>query len=123
MSRRRLHRRAGLEQHGRLRLELCEEASEGQAPSTSVMGYYNGSDLPVYDHLAREFCVCDRWFSSVPGATWPNRLYAVAGRAAGSKDPQRVPIYDMPSFVRHLERQQGLLALVFPRRRHAPLQR
>ena len=71
-----------------------------------VMGYYNGSDLPVYDHLVREFCVCDRWFSSVPGATWPNRLYAVAGQAAGSLDPQRVPIYDKPSFVRHLERNK-----------------
>ncbi len=70
------------------------------------MGYYNGSDLPVYDHLVREFCVCDRWFSSVPGATWPNRLYAVAGQAAGSLDPQRVPIYDKPTFVRHLERNK-----------------
>ena len=70
------------------------------------MGYYNGSDLPVYDHLAREFCVCDRWFWSVPGATWPNRLYAVAGQAAGSKDRKRVPIYDVPSFLRHLERNK-----------------
>ena len=31
------------------------------------MGYYNAADVPVYDHLAREFAVCDRWFSSVPG--------------------------------------------------------
>ena len=68
-----------------------------------VMGYYNGSDLPVYDHLAREFAVCDRWYCSVPGATWPNRLYALCGQAAGSKDPKKVPIYDVPSFVRHLE--------------------
>jgi phospholipase C len=71
-----------------------------------VMGYYNGSDLPVYDHLTREFCVCDRWFCSVPGATWPNRLYAVAGRAAGSKNAKKVPVYDLPSFVRHLERNK-----------------
>ena len=78
--------------------------SRPKAPKVDiVMGYYNGSDLPVYDHLAREFCVCDRWFSSVPGATWPNRLYAVAGRAAGSKDPKKVPIYDVPSFPRHLD--------------------
>ena len=67
------------------------------------MGYYTGSDLPVYDHLTREFCTCDRWFCSVPGATWPNRLYAACGQAAGSKDGRRVPIYDLPSFVRHLE--------------------
>jgi phospholipase C len=78
--------------------------SRPKAPRVDIpMGYYNGSDLPVYDHLAREFCVCDRWFASVPGATWPNRLYAVAGRAAGSKDPKKVPIYDVPSFVRHLD--------------------
>ena len=67
------------------------------------MGYYNGSDLSVYDHLSREFCVCDRWFCSVPGATWPNRLYAACGQAAGTKDGKRVPVYDLPSFVRHLE--------------------
>jgi phospholipase C len=68
-----------------------------------VMGYYNGSDLPLYDHLAREFTLCDRWFCSVDGATWPNRLYAVTGRANGSKVNKRVPIYSLPSFVRHLE--------------------
>ncbi|WP_071324968.1 phospholipase C [Janthinobacterium sp. 1_2014MBL_MicDiv] len=69
-----------------------------------VMGYYNGADLPMYDFLARQFCVCDRCYSSVPGATWPNRLYAVSGRAAGSKDSKRVPLYANKSFVRHLER-------------------
>ena len=71
-----------------------------------VMGYYNAADVPVYDHLAREFAVCDRWFSSVPGATWPNRLYALSGRAAGSRDdlPHNLPpMYNQPSFVRHLD--------------------
>jgi phospholipase C len=70
-----------------------------------VMGYFDGSDLPVYDHLAAEFCVCDRWHSSVPGATWPNRLYAVTGAADGSRDdkPKPPPIYDKRSFVRHLD--------------------
>jgi phospholipase C len=69
----------------------------------TVMGYYNGTDLPVYDHLAREYAVCDRWFCSVPGATWPNRLYAVCGKAAGSKDNRAQPLYAVPSFVRHLD--------------------
>jgi phospholipase C len=71
-----------------------------------VMGYYNGLDVPVYDHLASEFAVCDRWFSSVPGATWPNRLYAICGRAAGGRDdlPHNLPpLYNQPSFVRHLD--------------------
>jgi phospholipase C len=71
-----------------------------------VMGYYNAADVPVYDHLAREFAVCDRWFSSVPGATWPNRLYAICGGAAGSRDdlPHNLPpLYNQPSFMRHLD--------------------
>ncbi|MGH7598429.1 MAG: alkaline phosphatase family protein [bacterium] len=68
-----------------------------------IMGYYNAVDLPVYDHLARHFCICDRWFSSVPGSTWPNRLYALTGQADGSKDNKPVPIYSEISFVRHLE--------------------
>jgi phospholipase C len=68
------------------------------------MGYYNGTDLPVYDHLAREYAVCDHWFCSVPGATWPNRLYAVCGQAAGSKDNKSPPLYAVPSFPRHLDK-------------------
>ena len=71
----------------------------------AVMGYYDGVDVPVYDHLADQFVVCDRWFSAVPGATWQNRLYALCGRAAGSRDDLPLhlpPIYNQPSFVRHL---------------------
>jgi phospholipase C len=67
------------------------------------MGYYNDTAVPVYDFLAKHFCVCHRWFSSVDGATWPNRLYSLAGRAAASKDNKTVPLYSLPTFVRHLE--------------------
>ena len=77
----------------------------GEEDPGAVMGYYDATDVPVYDHLADHFVVCDRWFSSVPGATWPNRLYAVCGRAAGSRDDLPLnlpPIYNQPSFVRHL---------------------
>ena len=70
------------------------------------MGYYNGQDLPVYDHLASEYCVVDRWFSSVPGATWPNRLYSIAGRAEGSHDDKSPPLYELPSFPRYLDQHQ-----------------
>jgi phospholipase C len=74
-----------------------------------VMGYYNDADLPVYDHLAEQFLICDRWHSSVPGATWPNRLYAICGRADNSRDDRphpEPPLYDKPSFVRHLDAHQ-----------------
>jgi phospholipase C len=69
-----------------------------------VMGYFNKAALPTYDHIANAFEVCDQWYASVRGATWPNRLYALAGRAAGSKDnPKGVPKFALPSFVRHLD--------------------
>ena len=68
-----------------------------------VMGYYNAADLPVFDHLAEQFCVCDRWHSSVAGATWPNRLYAVTGGADGTREDQKPPLYDRFAFVRHLD--------------------
>jgi phospholipase C len=86
------------------------------------MGYYGSKDLPAYDFLARNFCVCDAWHSSVPGDTWPNRLYSVAGREgpkvrpglleelAGLAGPLKVlagaPIYDVPAFTRHLKDSQ-----------------
>lgn len=68
-----------------------------------VMGYYTEDQLPVYDFLARQFCVCDRWFSSVPGATWPNRLYALTGRGEGSRNDRSPPLYELPTFPRFLD--------------------
>ena len=68
-----------------------------------VMGYFDGEDLPAYDHLARQYCVCDRWFSSTAGATWPNRLYAVTGRCNGTREDLSPPFYFLPSVMRYLD--------------------
>jgi phospholipase C len=75
----------------------------GTAEPVVVMGYYDSEQLPIYDFLARHFKVCDRWFCSLKGATFPNRLYAAAGRSAGSRDNASPPVYHLPSFVRHLD--------------------
>ena len=45
-----------------------------------VMGYYNAAQVPVYDVLAREFLICQRWFAAHPGPTFPNRIYTLTGR-------------------------------------------
>jgi phospholipase C len=59
----------------------------------SIMLSYRGvsdedgdADVPVIVALAREFAVCDHWFSSMPGPTWPNRLFYHAASAAGMDD-------------------------------------
>jgi phospholipase C len=59
------------------------------ADAWRVMGYYTHRELPVYDYLAHNFLLCDRWFSSVPSATWPNRLYALTGTC----DPKRQGLF------------------------------
>jgi phospholipase C len=43
-----------------------------------ALGYYVESDLPTSSALARGFTVCDRWFCSILGPTYPNRLYTHA---------------------------------------------
>ncbi len=48
-----------------------------------VMGYYPIDFLPGLHPLARQFTVCDRWFSSLPGPTWPNRFMMLTGTAMG----------------------------------------
>lgn len=61
--------------------------TEHAGPSeTEVMGYHDRSQIPFYYWLADNFTVCDRWFSSVMGPTWPNRFYLHATTAQGVKD-------------------------------------
>lgn len=48
-----------------------------------VMGYYTEAEVKSYDRLARKYVVCDRWFSSLAGPTWPNRFWAMCGTSRG----------------------------------------
>ncbi len=48
-----------------------------------VMGYYTRDELPITYALADHYAVPDRYFCSVMGPTWPNRLYAQAGTSGG----------------------------------------
>lgn len=48
-----------------------------------IMGYYALGRLPALHGLAQEFTVCDHWFSSLPGPTWPNRFFALTGTSSG----------------------------------------
>ena len=51
-----------------------------------VLHYFTGADVPVFDHLAKDFVVCDRWFCPLPGPTQPNRAYALAGTSDSRKE-------------------------------------
>jgi phospholipase C len=51
-----------------------------------VMDCFHRDDLPILTFLAEHFSVCDHWFSSMPGPTWPNRLFVHAGSSAWLDD-------------------------------------
>lgn len=121
------------------------ERGEGELPPELrdlVMRYYDGFHLPVYDHLARTYCVCDAWHSSVPGDTWLNRVYSIAGHWADPTGPgireflrnhipfvgkklAGFPVYSAESFTRYLRDDQwrwyshdpGTLRAIDPRYR------
>ena len=54
----------------------------GHNPAT-VMQCFRPEQVPVLVALATSFGVCDRWFSSLPGPTWPNRLFLHAASSSG----------------------------------------
>jgi phospholipase C len=42
--------------------------------------------LPVIYQLACEFAICDNWYSSLPGPTWPNRFFVHGASSGGWTD-------------------------------------
>jgi phospholipase C len=68
---------------------------------SSVMGYYKKDAVPTSDFFARNFCICDHWFSSLPSGTQVNRLMAMAGESeidnnvsSVSQFPDQTLVYD-----------------------------
>src|SRR5438105_9472171 len=55
------------------------------------MKCYSPEQLPVLTTLAQEFAVCDHWFSSMPGPTWPNRFFVHAASSVGLDDSPALP--------------------------------
>jgi phospholipase C len=44
------------------------------------IGYYNENDVSFYGALARNYTACDRYFASILGPTFPNRLFLHAAQ-------------------------------------------
>ncbi|HET7230786.1 MAG TPA: alkaline phosphatase family protein [Longimicrobium sp.] len=57
------------------------------------------TQLPVLHQLATEFAVCDQWFSSLPGPTWPNRFFLHGASSSGldaSPTTKRIIGWELP---------------------------
>ncbi len=58
----------------------------GSSDPGRIMQCFGRDQVPVMVKLAEEFAVCDNWFSSLPGPTWPNRFFAMAATSGGLDD-------------------------------------
>ncbi len=59
---------------------------KGGASAARAMSCFAPEKLPVLTTLASEYALCDAWFSSLPGPTWPNRFFAMAASSGGLDD-------------------------------------
>ena len=68
-----------------------------------VMEAFAPGRLPSIDALADAFCVCDNWYSEVPGPTQPNRLYMHAATSAGYTLNDWSRVFDLRTIYNSLE--------------------
>ena len=64
--------------------------------ATEPMGYYTPELLPFAYSLANTFALGERWFCSVPGPTYPNRRFLLAGTAFGGTVTGASTLLDSP---------------------------
>lgn len=78
---------------------------ERHAPGrgAEIMKCQHPRNIPVLATLAKSFALCDHWFASVPGMTWPNRFFAHAASSSATVNNFTV-LYGMPTIYHALSR-------------------
>lgn len=70
-----------------------------------ILWTYSTQQAPFINLLARRYAVSDRWFSSVPTQTNPNRAYSLCGTSLGREanaNVQAVEKFDIPTLFNAL---------------------
>lgn len=62
---------------------VASYAGSGGSSPCEILKCYRPDQLPVLNALAGEFVVCDNWHASMPGPTWPNRMFIHAASSGG----------------------------------------
>lgn len=96
---------------------LVDDQGDGaqDTPPFDVMtGFDTASQLPCLNQLAQTFLVCDHWYSSMPGPTWPNRFFSLCASSGDLDDSptsrsialsQTVWEYDIPTIFQKIKHQ------------------
>jgi len=82
-------------------LDYAQQPGNTLQQAHNIMRCFAPDTLPVLTTLAKEFAICDHWFASVPGPTWPNRFFVHAATADGHVD-NRLRAYTMRTIYDNL---------------------
>jgi len=66
--------------------DYAQQVGVSPQEARRVMQSFAPAKLPALARLAQEFAICDKWHSSLPGPTWPNRLFAHCATSGGFVD-------------------------------------
>lgn len=91
-----------------------ESACNGDlVAAAGIMRCWAAAQLPVLTTLAKQYAVCDHWFSSVPGPTLPNRAFAHAATSRGRLDMS--PDFTFQGFQTIYEflEQRGINSMIY----------
>jgi phospholipase C len=81
--------------------------------SHNIMKCFSKAKLPVLSALAQQFCLCDNWFSSVPGPTFPNRAFAHAATSIGRVDMSPIGYVGISKTIYELLDENGISARIY----------
>jgi phospholipase C len=65
--------------------------SQSRMDLADPMAFFTSGEVPTHDFFARNFAVCDRWFSPIPADTQPNRLIALSGFTSTDRTATLLP--------------------------------
>lgn len=102
--------RTGALQHGAVAAQAGYNAgamngfatAQRSTAAAQVMGYYDGSDLPLYWNLATDYVLADHFFASAMGGSVTNHVFAIAGRPVPS-GPTPASGWDYPTIFDRLQ--------------------
>jgi phospholipase C len=90
-------------------VNFAEKHGRQKIDEVNPMGYYTGKTLPAYEFFAENYLICNHWYCSHPGPTWPNRFCAVSGRTPEvenlSADDARIGYVEFGTVFDRLDRR------------------
>jgi phospholipase C len=80
--------------------------------SHNVMACHPRENVPILTFFAENYALCTNWYSSLPGPTLPNRLFAHLGTSMGRVDMAAFDL-DTPKSVYEVLSEQGVSSTIY----------